>query len=65
MTDSSKTCIRELRCPACGALLARIEAGAVRLSRGGLQAAFHGVFHASLVCHRPCCRRLTVFRHES
>lgn len=51
---------RDIRCPGCGALLARVEGGGICIRRGGLQATFTGDVHAALVCYQPGCRRLTV-----
>lgn len=53
---------KELRCAACGVLLAKEEAGALSIRRGDLQATIDGEFRASLVCYRPRCRKLNVFR---
>src|SRR5438105_3682180 len=51
---------QELRCSGCGSLLAKLEPGKLNLQRGDLQASFDGRFHASIVCYRARCRRLSV-----
>ena len=51
---------QELRCAGCGSLLAKLEAGKLNLQRGDLQASFDGRFHASIVCYRARCRKLSV-----
>jgi hypothetical protein len=51
---------REIRCAACGSLLARIRGGALVIKRGDLQATVAGQLHAELICYRLTCRRTTV-----
>lgn len=58
----SRGAVEDVRCTGCGALLAKMERGALTIRRGELQATFDGDFHASLVCYRPPCRRLNVIR---
>jgi hypothetical protein len=52
----------EIRCRACGALLAKAQDDALTFKRGDLQATFEGDFRASVVCYRPSCRTLLVLR---
>ena len=47
----------DVRCEACGALLARIEAGGLCIRRGDLEASIQGRFQAHLTCYRPRCKR--------
>lgn len=62
---ASRVEVKEVRCTACGALLATLERGALTIRRGDMQATFDGDFHASLVCYRPACRKLNVLRIAS
>jgi phage FluMu protein Com len=50
----------DIRCPACNALLARREGGVIAIRRNDLQVSFAGDGHASVLCYRPSCRKLTV-----
>jgi hypothetical protein len=49
-----------VRCGGCGSLLAKLTGATLNLQRGDLQASFDGDFHASIVCYRARCRKLTV-----
>ncbi len=51
---------QEVRCTACGMLLAKRDETGLSIQRGDLQATFDGEFHASLVCYR--CKALVVVR---
>ena len=51
---------QEIRCLACGRLLAKLANGTLTVQRGDVQATFDGDFHASFVCYQPRCRRLNV-----
>jgi hypothetical protein len=51
---------REIRCTACGSLLAKLAGGALVIQRGDLQATVAGQLQAELVCYRRTCRRTTV-----
>jgi len=51
---------KEIRCAGCGSLLAKLAGATLNLQRGDLQASFDGRFHASIVCYRARCRRLSV-----
>ena len=53
---------REVRCSACGILLATIDESGLVIRRGDLQATFDGELHAALVCYRRSCRKLNVLR---
>ncbi|MBI3184652.1 MAG: hypothetical protein HYZ28_21150 [Myxococcales bacterium] len=53
---------REVRCKACGILLAAVDESGLTIRRGELQATFDGEFHAALVCYRRSCRKLNVLR---
>ena len=48
----------DVRCDACGALLARIDTGGLCIRRGDLEARIEGRFQAHLTCYRPRCKRL-------
>jgi phage FluMu protein Com len=52
----------DVRCSACGKLLAKLRDGVLAVQRGDLQATFDGEFRASIVCGQPRCRRLNVVR---
>jgi phage FluMu protein Com len=52
--------VEDVRCTACGKLLARLRDGVLALQRGDLQASFNGDFQASFVCPGPRCRRLNL-----
>jgi len=54
------TSSQEIRCVACGRLLAKLTNGALTVQRGDVQATFDGDFHASFVCYQPRCGRLNV-----
>ena len=53
---------RDIRCHACGALLAREQDGAIRIDRGGYEATFEVDDHlcCRLRCYQPWCRTLNV-----
>ena len=53
---------REIRCTACGSLLAKLADGALTIQRNDLQVAFDGDFRMSIICYRAKCRRLNVLR---
>lgn len=55
----------DVRCTACGKLLARLRDGVLTIQRGELQVTFDGDFRASLVCHQPRCRQLNLVRVRS
>ena len=57
--------LQDVRCSACGKLLAKLHDGSLTLQRGDLQATFDGDFRASFICNRPSCRRLNVVRVRS
>ena len=52
----------DVRCEACGALLARIDASGLCIRRGDLEACIDGRFRARLTCYRPRCKRLNQVR---
>ena len=52
----------EVRCKACGVLLAKLDDAGLSVRRGELQVTVDGEFHASIVCYRPRCRTLNVLR---
>lgn len=54
--------VQDVRCSACGKLLARIREGVLMVQRGDLQATFDGEFQAAFVCGQPRCRRLNTVR---
>jgi phage FluMu protein Com len=56
---------RDVRCSACGKLLAKVRDGQLTLQRGDMQATFDGEFRAAFICHRPSCRRLNLVRIRS
>ena len=56
---------QDVRCSACGKLLARLSDGCLFLQRGDLQVSIDGDFRASFVCSKPGCRRLNVVRVRS
>jgi hypothetical protein len=45
----------DVRCSACGKLLAKARDGSLVIQRGDLRATFDGQFRASLTCSRPSC----------
>jgi hypothetical protein len=51
---------QEIRCVACGRLLAKLTNGALTVQRGHVQATFDDDFHASFVCYQSRCGRLNV-----
>jgi hypothetical protein len=51
---------REIRCTACGSLLARLECGVLVIQRGDLVARIAGDLSADLTCYRRSCRRQSV-----
>lgn len=51
---------QDIRCPSCNALLARREGDVIAIRRNDLQVSFAGDGHASVLCYRPSCRKLTV-----
>jgi hypothetical protein len=57
-TKTART--QDIRCPACNALLARREGDVIAIRRNDLQVSFAGDGHASVLCYRPSCRKLTV-----
>ena len=50
----------DVRCSACGKLLAKARDGALVIQRGDLLATFDGHFRASLTCSRPGCGQKNV-----
>jgi len=56
---------QEVRCTACGKLLAKLREGLLTVQRGDLQISLDGEFRASFVCYQPRCRRLNVVRVRS
>ena len=61
-SSSSPKKVADLRCRACGTLLAREDGGQIVIRRGDLQAtlvASDG--HAAVVCYRPTCGELNLF----
>jgi hypothetical protein len=52
----------EVRCSACGSLLARLEQGALVIHRGDMHARVAGDVSVELTCYRRTCRRPTVVR---
>ena len=50
----------EVRCSACGKLLAKAQDGLLTIQRGDLRATFDGRFRASIVCSRPGCGQQNV-----
>lgn len=57
---STSTRAQDIRCPACNALLAKREGDVIAIRRNDLQVSFTGDGHASVLCYRPSCRKLTV-----
>jgi phage FluMu protein Com len=55
----------DVRCSACGKLLARLRDRQLTLQRGDSQVTIHGDFTAAFVCGHPRCRRLNVVRVRS
>jgi hypothetical protein len=55
---SSKS--REVRCAACGSLLAKLQGAALVIQRGDLQATVVGQSQVDLICYRRKCGRPTV-----
>ena len=51
---------QDIRCSGCNALLARREGDVIAIRRNDLQVSFGGDGHASVLCYRPSCRKLTV-----
>jgi phage FluMu protein Com len=47
---------REIRCAACGRLIAKLVGDQLAIKRADLQATFRGCFQAALVCSDPRCR---------
>ena len=47
---------REIRCAACGRLIAKLVGGQLVIKRADLQATFRGAFQAALVCSDQRCR---------
>jgi phage FluMu protein Com len=56
---------RDIRCTACGKLLARMCDGVLTIQRGELQVTIDGEFRASFVCSQPRCRRLNLISVRS
>lgn len=56
----ASTRAQDIRCPACNALLARREGDVIAIRRNDLQVTIGGDGHASVVCYRLSCRKLTV-----
>lgn len=56
---------RDIRCGACGILIARIDGGTLTVCRGGLQLTVEDGKRASFVCYRPGCGALGVVELES
>jgi phage FluMu protein Com len=54
--------VQDVRCAACGKLLARMRDGQLMVQRGDLQATFDGEFQAAFVCGQPRCRHLNLLR---
>jgi len=50
----------DVRCVACGKLLAKAKDGLLTIQRGDLCATFDGRFRASIVCGRPGCGQRNV-----
>jgi len=50
----------DVRCVACGKLLAKAQDGLLTIQRGDLCATFDGRFRASIVCGRPGCGQRNV-----
>jgi len=50
----------DVRCSACGKLLAKARDGSLVIQRGDLRATFDGQFRASLTCSRPGCGQTNV-----
>jgi len=50
----------DVRCSACGKLLAKAQDGLLTIQRGDLRASFDGRFRASIVCGRPGCGQKNV-----
>lgn len=46
----------EIRCAACGRLIAKMVGGHLVIKRADLQATFRGTFQAALVCSDQRCR---------
>jgi hypothetical protein len=51
---------KDIRCRACGVLLAKLDETGLSIRRGDLQATIDGTFRASVVCYKPGCRTLTI-----
>jgi hypothetical protein len=50
----------DVRCSACGKLLAKGQDGVLTIQRGELRATFDGRFRASIVCGGPRCGQRNV-----
>lgn len=59
-TTGHERTTHEIRCPDCGALLAKHEGNAIAIRRNDLQVSFHGEGLLSVLCWRRSCRKLTV-----
>lgn len=61
------SCVRssDVRCTACGALLAKQEPTGLSIRRGDLQATIDGAYRVTLVCYRPRCRTLNIVEHAA
>jgi phage FluMu protein Com len=51
---------QDVRCTACGKLLARLRDGVLTIQRGEMQVTIDGDYRASFVCYQPRCRRLNL-----
>lgn len=59
--DPSNT---NVRCTACGALLAKISNGELTVRRGTFQVSVVGNWAVSLVCYLPGCRKVTAAKAD-
>lgn len=58
----------DVRCSACGKLLAKVQDGLLTIQRGDLRATFDGRFRASILCGRLGCGQknvVLVMSHEA
>jgi hypothetical protein len=59
-TWAMSTKSRDLRCAACGRLIARLVDDQLAIKRADLQATIRGAFQAALVCSDRRCRHTTL-----
>jgi phage FluMu protein Com len=57
--------VQDVRCSACGKLLAKLQEGSLMLQRSDLKVTIDGEFSAAFICGHPNCRHLNVIRVRS